>query len=543
MNLKKLLAGVLALTVVLSMLAGCGNTKNASNSTSGDTANVSSGSSTVVASYPIQGDNKLTFWLPIQPPAAKYISNYKDQEVFQEISKRTGVNAEFIHPAVGQEKEQLGVLVAAGNLPDIIQIRGFYNGGSAAGVNEGIFADLTELVPTYAKDYYNAIRQSDEAYRLATTNDNKITEFDLLKQSAPAFTRLNFREDILDEMGYDKMPVTINDYEEIFEKMKAKGIAGFSPAKTGRVDQFMWIYGITEGFFTGADGKVKWGQGEQAYRDYLTMMNKWWKAGYLYKDFASNMTINDLRALWTSKKVGMHQEPVDLAYSLAKANKFSIAAANYPRLTDGQPIHFETVSEDILPITKPGETMATVITTSCKKPEIAVQYINYYYTQEGADLCNWGIKDKSYTVETGGKKIFTDYMLKNDKIALGDVQTMLKIHMIAKLAEPDVDCNPNVVSDPKVLELRKMYSDDKTIDNSQVLPLFQLTPEDSAKRNKIMADIDTYADEMTLKFIMGATPMSDFDKYISQLKAMNIDEAIKITQEGYDTYKSKPGIK
>jgi len=539
MRMKKVLAGIMAASVVITMFAGCSKSKGSTGEAD------SSKQQNVKITYPIQGDGakKLTMWLPIQPAAAKYINNYKDQEVFQEISKRTGVEVEFIHPAIGQEREQLGVLMASGNLPDTIQIRGFYNGGSSAGVDDGVFLDLTKLVPTYAPDYYKAIQQTDAAYRLATTNDDKITEFDLLKQSAPAFTRFNLREDMMKDLGISDAPVTISDYESVFEKMKAKGIVGFAPDQNGRVAQFMWPYGITDGFFVGTDGKIKFGQGEAAFKDYLTMMNKWWNAGYLYKDFMSNMTVNDRRALWTKMKVGVYQEPTDQVNSLANTNNFTDVPATYPRLTAGQPIHFETVSWDALPITTPGETMATVITTSCKNKEIALQYLNYYYTQEGADLANWGIKDKAYTVDASGKKSFTDYMLKNPKIPLGDTQAMLKIHLFAKLSEPDVNCNPNVTSDPKGLALRMKYSDDKTVDDKQVLPNFQLSPEKSADRSKIMRDINTYADEMTLKFIVGATPLSDFDKYIAQLKSMNIDDAIKITQDEYDIYKNKPGIK
>lgn len=539
MKMAKLLIKVLTISIVFTTLTGCGKQTEVSKDSLNDVA-----SQKVEVVYPIKGEGikKLSFWLPIQPAAAKYINNYKDQEVFQEISKQTGVEVEFIHPAVGQEKEQLGVLVASGNLPDIIQIRNLYNGGSPAGVDDGVFRDLTKLIPSYAPDYYKAIRNTDEAFRLATTNDGKITEFTILKQTAPAFDRLNFRDDVIKEIGYTDTPITISDYEEAFEKMKAKGIVGFAPVATGRVNQFMWPFGITEGFFIGTDGKVKWGQAESAFKDYLTLMNKWWNSGYLYKDFMSNITENDRRALWTNKKVGMFPNSVDIANSLAIANKFKSMPANYPRLKKEQPIHFETVSWETLPVIG-GESMATVVTTNCKNPEIALQYLNYYYTQEGADLANWGIKDKSYKIDTNGKKNFTDYMYKNEKITLGDAQTMLKIHLVAKLAEPDVVCNPNVISNVEALALRNKHSEDKTIDNKQVLPTFQLSPEKSVERNTIMRDIITYADEMTLKFIIGASPLSDFDKYVAQLKAMKIDEAIKITQEGYDQFKNKPGIK
>jgi len=496
---------------------------------------------TTQISYPVESKGeKLTVWCPIQPPAAKYITSYNDQEVYQEISKRTGIEVEYIHPAIGQEREQLSLLIASGELPDIIQIRGFYPGGSTAGVEEGVFLDLTDMMPEYAPDYYKLITDSEMAYRLATNNDSRILDFDIIKQTAPAFERVNFLNIILEKYGITELPVTIDDYETIFAKFQADGLPGFAPVANGQVEQFMWPYGIAPGFFLGEDGEVRWGAATKEYKDYLTLMNHWYESGYLYKDFMSNITTNERRALFSNAQVGMLIDATDLAYSMATGAGYTSEPATFPRLEEGQPIHFETVSSDLLPIRVTNSSMSTVITSSCKNPELAMKYLNYFYTQEGADLANWGIKDKSYTEDASGKKTFTDYMLRNDKIALADAQTMLKIHLTAKLAEADVVCNPNIVSNEESLAIRMRWSDDKTVDDSQVLPGFQLSSEGSTKRNQIMNDIQTYVDEMTLKFITGAAPLTDFDKYLEQLKKMNIEEAIAITQEEYTNFMTKP---
>lgn len=543
---KRILALTLATAMAVSLLlSGCakkdGNeTKEAAELSTSVQTGAQSGAEgeTGEVTYPVdsQGE-KLTYWLPIQPPAAKYITSYNDQEVFQEISKKTGIEVEFIHPAVGQEKEQLALLVASGDLPDIIQIRGLYDGGATAGVDDKVFLDLTDLMPKYAPDYYKQIISSAMSYRMATNNDNKLYQFDIIKQTAPAFERINFTDAIIKKYNITEMPVTIADYEAIFEKFKLDNLPGFAPIETGQVEQFMWPFGIAPGFFLGEDGSVKWGPATTEYKEYLTLMNKWYEAGYLYKDFISNMTPTERRALFSNLQVGMIIDSTDLAKSMAGSAGYTTMPANYPRMTEDQPIHFENVSWDALP---DGGSMATVITASCKNPELAMNYLNYYYTQEGADLANWGIKDKSYTVDAGGKKTFTDYMFKNEKIALGDAQTMLKIHLIAKLAEPDVVCNPNILVDEKGLEIRMMYSDDKTVDNSQVLPVFQLSTDAAVERNAIMTDITTYVDEMTLKFITGAVPLSDFNKYLEQVQKMQIDQAIKITQEEYTKFMNKP---
>ena len=133
-------------------------------------------------------------------------------------------------------------------------------------------------------------------------------------------------------------------------------------------------------------------------------------------------------------------------------------------------------------------------------------------------------------------------MLNNPNMPLSDVQMNLKLHTTAKLAEPDVVCNPNVVANETALKLRMMYSDDKTVDNAQTLPPFSLSAESSNARISIMNEITTYVDEMTLKFITGVTPLSEYDNYMAQLKALGIEDAIAITQAEYDIFMNKPGL-
>lgn len=227
---------------------------------------------------------------------------------------------------------------------------------------------MTDLMAQYAPDYYKIITSSDEAWRLATSNDNRITDFNIIKQSAPAFTRINFLDTTVEKYGMTEMPVTIEDYDELFAKMQADGLPGFAPDGNGRVEQFMWPYGITPGYSLDTEGNLQYGPYTEAYKDYLTMMNSWYTKGYLYKDFMSNLTANDRMSLFVNGQVGMMVNPVDLATNNARAQGHEISIANYPRLEEGQEIPFETVSWDTLPITN--EPMTTVTSADSDNKEL-----------------------------------------------------------------------------------------------------------------------------------------------------------------------------
>ena len=44
---------------------------------------------------------------------------------------------------------------------------------------------------------------------------------------------------------------------------------------------------------------------------------------------------------------------------------------------------------------------------------------------------------------------------------------------------------------------------------------------------------------MMLKFITGVEPLSNFDQYIAQVKAMHSDELVAVRQAAYDRYLSR----
>ena len=534
MKMQKALSFLLTLVLILSMFASCTEPDDPGH------VEVPTGETPTLQevgeiNYPVESNGKkLTIWCPIQPAAARHMTSYNEHEIFIEISKRTGIEVEFIHPAVGQEREQLGLLMAGDELPDIIVIRGLYNGGSAGGVDDGAFLDMTDLMAEYAPDYYKTITSSAEVYRLATSNDGRITEFQLIKQSAPEFDRVNILSSVAQQYGITEAPVTIEDYEEMFAKMAADGMAGFAPAMNGRVNQFMWPYGISSGYFLDEDGNVKFGPYTQEYKEYLTMMNDWYNKGYLYKDFVSNLSASQRMNLFLNKQVGMMINSVDNTYVAATAKGDNLLVANYPRLYEGQEIPFATVSWDTIPVN--GEPQTTVISATSENKELAMMYLNYFYTQEGADLCNWGIEGKHYTVDENGQKSYTDYVLNNPDVPLADANATLKLHLWAKLSEPDVVCNPNVISREESLALRMLYSDDTTVNSTQHIPDFKMSTIGSANRADLQTDIQTYVDEMTIKFITGVTPLSEFDVYLETLKSLSVEEAIEITQAEYDAY-------
>ena len=54
-----------------------------------------------------------------------------------------------------------------------------------------------------------------------------------------------------------------------------------------------------------------------------------------------------------------------------------------------------------------------------------------------------------------------------------------------------------------------------------------------------MNDVNTYSDEMIIKFIMGVESLDQFDKYVENLKSFGIEKAVSIEQAALDRYSKR----
>ena len=131
--------------------------------------------------------------------------------------------------------------------------------------------------------------------------------------------------------------------------------------------------------------------------------------------------------------------------------------------------------------------------------------MNYGYTYEGSLYFSFGVEGEAWNWGDNGLPEFTDQILNNpDGMTISNVSYAIKIHFGSRYCYPDSIGHPGVASDPKALEVRTMWDDDENEQNYLRMYPITLTTEEAAERAEIMIQVDTYADEMLLKFITGA---------------------------------------
>ena len=539
-TLKKMLSLLLVGGMASSVLAGCGKDTSSVASSVGDQPVKQSTAQTDTQDtdgeeeelgYPISKDGlTLQIWTPMSSVAATYIRDYSENEAYQEMEKRTGVKMEFIHPAVGQEVESFNVMMASDELPDIINCGGGrYKGGESAGVDDGVFADLTPYIEKYAPDYYKLVTSDPELLREVTDEKGRFIGFYKVKPVGdPPFRRVMYRTEWMEELGLD-VPRTLDDYEVLLKALKEKkGVVPLLLPKNGYEEQFMGMYGVLSGFYL-KDGKnVAFGQIQPEFKQYLELMHRWYEEGYIGADFPT-MDMAQQQSLFDSGSLGLIIDACVATLNRGLKLGYTADSSPYPRLEEDQQLHWEKA--DAFP--QGGEL--TVISAKSKHIEEAVRWLNYGYSEEGSLLLNYGVEGKTWNM-VDGKPQYTDYALNNEDYP-GDVANyVLKVLFSAKMTYPDVECSITMAKTPEAQAMRKKWGDDPKVDSMFIIPPIKLTSEESDQQAKIMNDINTYCDEMTLKFITGEAPLDEYDNFVAQVEALGIADAVKIQQTAYDRY-------
>ena len=70
------------------------------------------------------------------------------------------------------------------------------------------------------------------------------------------------------------------------------------------------------------------------------------------------------------------------------------------------------------------------------------------------------------------------------------------------------------------------------------MPPLRSAVEHATEYSSIMTEVNTYLDQMVLKFIMGTESLDNFDAFVDEMKNLGIEQAIEYQQMGLDLYNS-----
>jgi len=193
-----------------------------------------------LSSYPIETDVTLTYFRALSASISTLVENYAETDFAKELSKRTGVNVEYLHPSAGNTSESINLMIASNELPDIIENNWVtsYPGGAVKAMNERVIVDIGQY-KEYAPALFKIFADNPEYDKASKTDEGQYYGFPLIMGS-PRLCISNgpaVRMDWVRELGLEA-PETIEDWEIMLTAFKEKkGAAAPLSLNSGGISQ------------------------------------------------------------------------------------------------------------------------------------------------------------------------------------------------------------------------------------------------------------------------------------------------------------------
>mgnify|MGYP003302062386 CR=1 FL=1 len=542
--MKKRVKGTGALLLVFVMVAfwfmGCDHKEIKTDTTSGD-AEVVTEETTSGSTYPIDTDVTLTYWMELNSNVAANYNNMADTPFGRNLTRQTGVNIEYIHPAAGQVAEAFNLLLAEKVLPDIIENNWLdYSGGPEKAIKDGIIIPLNDVIEQYCPNLKAYLETHPEIDAMVKTDDGTYYCFPFIRGGDALLTStgLVLREDWLEELHLE-IPETIEEWEVVLTAFKEEKNAAAPFTFQYSLEDFMnnnpweYAYGVSRNFYLDDSGKIVYGAVQDGYKEYLQLMNKWMKQGLIDVDLLT-LTGEQVAAKLTNGSAG-----ASFGYcgsgmgnwinaGKAKDENYNLVAAPYPTLDKGTKPEMGQRDNNYIGIG------SAAISTSCENIELAARLLDYAYSEEGHILYNFGEEGTSYELRNEEPN-YTGLLLDNpDGISV--------THAMGGYIRANY--NGPFVQDEAYVE--QYYTLDNQKDavkiwaetnmEKHIIPPITPTAEESQEQSQIMYDINTYRDEYTIKFIFGTIDFSEWDTYVDTIYKMGLDRVLEIQNDALDRY-------
>ena len=552
--MKKIIAMLLALCMMASTVA-CSSGDNESSSVSDSNSSEAQTSSTTVEKQDVGGlqlpltdeTEELTVWCVYNNNA---VPDPNDLKGVQELERRTNVHINWIPVATSEASEKQGILFSSGDLPDIMYAASFtYPGGLAKGVEDGVIADMDPLIREYMPNYMAILNSNEVARRQATSDEGKLMAAyvmvgtDTTIESEGTWNGLAYRKDLFDPMGLE-LPETVSEWHDVLLKAKENGMpAPFSPGTNGGSNLSL-AYGVTTNAtdnYLQLDGDTVVASALQdGFGQYLEEMRSWFSEGLIDPNFTSG-----------GPMVTRDYSGVENDSTLLYDGWYAFACGN-TTYTMGQTTNPELYMQAITnPVLEPGDEPVQCfqriiakdpiyITTACEKPELAAQWLDYWWSDEGTYLSWYGIEGETYELDEEGTPEFTELVTNNpDGLAPSDVLYQYTFNSGSWFGKHDVEQGwkmTNIINNSEdniQLDSTAIFSAPET--NLWLTSSLAFTDAEGVELTSLQTAVNTLIEEYMVNYINGNDSTS-FDDFRETLSSYGMDRIVEIYQAAYDRY-------
>ncbi|WP_434691792.1 extracellular solute-binding protein [Hungatella sp. SB206] len=536
MKKRRLMAAAMAAVMLTGTLAGC----SAKSETSGtEAAKGEAGASQAQTEETLEGS-----LVSKEPKEFTVFLNFNNMpfdsnwQVWQEAAKRTNVSLKgTISLSNSNEEEAFNLMMSSGNLADII---GYVDASSLEKLGrDGGMIPLNDLIREHAPNIQKVLDEDARFRQTAYSLDGNIYQIPK-NQELKAAEFWWIRQDWLDKLNL-KAPTTVDELHDVLYAFRNEDPNGnglkdeiplFDRAGWKQPDEYLYLWDTSLEFYP-RDGKMKYEPLEENFRTGVSNMIKWYQEGLIDPEIFTR---------------GASSRDTLLGGDLGGCTHDWVSTANYNSTLQETIPGFQMVA-----IAPPADQNGVVkervsrypgvgwgISSQCKDPVTVIKFMDYFFTEEGSDLMNWGIEGDTFTRDADGSKHFTDTVLQSELTPIGYLRSIGAQYRIGMCQDGDYEY---ATMKEDGIEANKLYNGhDEWFDDS--LPPYldgkmalKYTSDDETEYKNIMASIKPYVDEKFQSWILGVNDFdSEYDTFIKELKARGIDRALEINQKAYDTF-------
>ncbi|MCZ8515427.1 extracellular solute-binding protein [Paenibacillus filicis] len=497
---------------------------------SGSLTACSSGSDSAKAPSGGNGDNKpAKLKIGIGTEGLQYIEgspNINDDKYtkkLRELSK-TDVTLDLIPHREFDQK--LTLLFAGGELPDLLQTHGINKPEVAPAVDTGILIPLNDLIDKYGPNLKKNI--SKEAWDFASVSkDGKIYGIPTTNPT-PNGNVMMVRKDWLDKLGL-KPPKTVDEYIDMLRAFRDK-----DPNGNGKADEIPYSgrekLAFTEAFFGAydvlpADWKFENGQLvpnmiRPQMKTALGVYKKLYEEKLLdnevfvqqAKDWDAKIKAKGIVGLWTHAARMADKWSAEVKTGTPSAQLEVIPAPTGPDGKGGFGIGSQVGGN------------VWVIPKTTKNPQAAIQFLDWFYSDEAQKFLTYGLEGEDYTVDNG--KINYKFPQKQDEIYKEEMhQNWLRLVGPSYLTNNEfMKARPSGDLVLKAIDLANKEGRKNDGMGMPALPTLQSRPE---------LGKDGLWLELAAKIVTGKESVDAFDKFVEDWKKRGGDQVIKEATEWY----------
>ena len=529
---KKVVALLLTAIMTVSVLSGCGQEP----SNSGVESKVETLESTAqIATSEVEEETGITF------PLADTLSftgctitdkGYKlsESKGWQMSLDRANIEMELMELDKSGSTEKVNLLLAGGDYPDFI----FKMTGvdpEQYGVKDGILIPLEDLIREYAPNL-TALLDELDGWKYITSTDGHVYQLPCIQEISnphPGNAPMWINKRWLDNLGLPE-PTNMEELDTVLRAFKEQDANGNGDPNdevpfTFAVNQFpayRFLSYMEDGLHMSSnylaviDDELVYYPLTDAFKDnYLSVLASWYQDGIIdqnaFTQKYDEMTVN-------GKAADIH----GMFFRSTPSGQVGEERA-------GDYVLVKITSEYGLAMTSRVLTKAMMITDKCDNPEVLIAWADWFYTEEGSMVAEYGIEGESYELhEDGSYSLLTPEGANGDEFIAGyriygsDNTPMLR---------PNLSVNPE--DDPIGANISKMK--EELFSKGTVIPYLVYDGAENTRKADLEAQIKDYITIYTAQVVTGKLDLeSSYADFQKTLKEMGAEELFEIHKSAYE---------